>query len=73
MRLINFLPRRWWSPRAWRVWASYLHWRLETYGAFYPSGKINLRALRSLIRQTPSYLRWVGQIERLRSRKFTPL
>ena len=68
MRLLNFLPRRWWSPRAWRVWASWLHWRLETYGVYYPAGKTNGKALLMLLRQMPAYLRWLRQMDRLRSK-----
>jgi hypothetical protein len=68
MRLIRFFPTRWWSPRAWRTWRSYLHWRLETYGVFYPNGKLDKEALKSLIRQAPGYYRWLGQMDRLHKR-----
>ena len=68
IRWIRFMPRRWWSPKAWRTWASYMHWRLETYGVFYPAGKTNWKALRLMLQQLPSYSRWVGEMERLRQR-----
>ena len=66
MRLLRFLPTRWWSPAAWQGWKSYVHWRLETYGVYYPDGKLNRKTLRALLRQLPSYYRWLGQIDRLR-------
>ena len=64
-RLLRFLPRRWWSPAAWKTWQSYLHWRLETYGVYYPAGEKNPRALGSLLHQLPSYLRWLKELDRL--------
>ncbi len=66
MRILNFLPSRWWSPKSWRVWASYVHWRLETYGVYYPAGKFNWQAFRALLRQIPSYTRWLSDMNRLR-------
>jgi len=63
IRLWRFLPTRWWSPRSWRTWASYVHWRLETYGVYYPAGKINWKALRSLLKQMPSYSQWLAEMD----------
>jgi len=63
--MTRFLPTRWWKPSAWITWGSYLHWRLETYGVFYPKGKINWKALKSLIRQFPSYRRWLSEMDRV--------
>jgi hypothetical protein len=71
MRFLNFFPERWWSFRAWRVWASYVHWRLETYGVFYPEGKTNWQAVRSLLRQMPSYRRWLTDMDHIRKRSPT--
>jgi hypothetical protein len=68
IRLFRFLPTRWWSPRAWRTWASYVHWRLETYGVFYPAGKINWRALCSLLKQIPSYQSWLREMDAVRKK-----
>jgi hypothetical protein len=68
MRLFRFLPRRWWSFKAWRVWASYVHWRLETYGVFYPAGKIDWRAMRSLVKQIPSYQSWLSEMDAIRKK-----
>ena len=47
----------------------YVHWRLETYGVFYPEGKTNWSALRSLLRQFPNYNHWLGEMDALRRRK----
>jgi hypothetical protein len=69
---MKYLPRHWWSPRAWRIWGGWLHWRLETYGVYYPSGKFNWQAFRSLLKQTPSYLCWVSTIGTLRKKSPTP-
>ena len=66
MRFWRFLPTRLWSPRAWRTWASYVHWRLETYGVFYPASQINWQALRSLLKQMPSYGRWLAEMDTTR-------
>lgn len=66
LRLIRFLPTRWWSWQAWKTWGSYVHWRLETYGVYYPGSKMNWKALRQLLRQIPSYHRWLAEIDRLR-------
>jgi hypothetical protein len=66
MRLFRFFPERWWSPKAWRIWGSYVHWRLETYGVYYPDNRFNNRSFRSLLGQTPSYIRWLAQFDRLR-------
>jgi hypothetical protein len=68
LRLVRFLPRRWWSPQAWKTWWSYVHCRLETYGVYYPENKANPSMLRSLTRQFPSYYRWLGQIDKLRKK-----
>jgi hypothetical protein len=68
MRVFRFLPTRWWSPSAWKTWKTYVHWRLETYGVFYPAGKINWRALRSLLKQVPSYQRWLGELDEVRKK-----
>jgi hypothetical protein len=68
LRLIRFLPRRFWSPQAWRTWRQYLHWRLETFGALYPDHRLTKSGIRSLIKQFPSYYRWLGEIDRLRRR-----
>jgi hypothetical protein len=71
MRLSAFLPRRWWSPKAWRVWTGYIHWRLETYGVFYPAGKINGQAIGSLLKQMPSYRRWLTDFDANRKKPYT--
>jgi hypothetical protein len=68
MRLLRFLPTRWWSPSAWKTWLAYMHWRLETYGLYYPEGKWNNKTFFSLVRQTPSYYRWLGEIDRTRQK-----
>ncbi len=68
IRLLRFLPTRWWSPKAWKIWRSYIHWRLETYGVYYPAGQTDKTALRSLLKQFPSYYRWLGQIDKIRRR-----
>ena len=62
-RLFRFLPTRWWSPKAWKTWGSYVHWRLETYGVYYPEGKLNAHALKQLLQQLPSYMRWLKDID----------
>ena len=69
IRLLSFFPTRWWSPKAWKTWKSYIHWRLETYGVYYPDGNTHRPMLRALVRQFPSYYRWLGQIHTLRSPK----
>lgn len=66
IRLLRFLPTRWWSLKAWKTWREYIHWRLETYGVYYPAGQTNKTALRLLFKQFPSYYRWLGQIEKTR-------
>jgi hypothetical protein len=71
MRFFRFLPRRWWSPKAWRVWASYVHWRLETYGVFYPEGKTNWGAFWSLLRQMPAYRHWLAEMDAVRKKPLT--
>jgi hypothetical protein len=68
LKFFRFIPSRWWSFRAWRDWADYVHWRLETYGVYYPAGKFNVSAFTSLLRQLPSYHRWLGQIDEQRKR-----
>ena len=70
--LFRFFPRRFWSPRAWRVWWSYVHWRLETYGVYYPAGHFNVAAFRSLLRQMPSYLQWISTLDVSRKKSPTP-
>jgi hypothetical protein len=72
MRIWAFLPHRWWSPRSWKTWASYVHWRLETYGVYYPEGKFNRTAFKSMLRQLPSYSRWLSEMNRLRGKSPTP-
>ena len=67
-RLLRFLPRHWWSVKAWKTWQSYLHWRLETYGVYYPAGRKDRAALCSMLRQLPSYLSWLKDLDRLRRR-----
>jgi hypothetical protein len=69
MRILRFLPARWWSLKAWKTWASYIHWRLETYGVYYPDGKLHARPLWSLIRQLPSYGRWLAEFDGRRSQR----
>jgi hypothetical protein len=68
LRLVRFLPRRFWSPRAWRSWGEYVHWRLETFGVYHPEGRFNRKGFRQLVKQFPSYYRWLGQIDRIRRR-----
>lgn len=67
---IRFLPRRWWSVSAWKTWKDYIHWRLETYGVYYPAGQMNRKALISLLKQLPSYLKWVRALDRLRAPRY---
>jgi hypothetical protein len=67
VRLLRFFPRRWWKPSAWKIWGTYLHWRLETYGVYYPDERINWKAMRSLLRQIPSYNAWLAEIDKNRS------
>jgi len=69
LKLFRFLPARWWSAGAWKRWTGYLRWRLETYGADFPDGKLHASALRRLARQWPSYQRWISQIDRLRQKR----
>jgi hypothetical protein len=38
---------------------------METYGVYYPTGEKNSAAFRSLLRQLPSYLRWLKELDRL--------
>ncbi|OGR89687.1 MAG: hypothetical protein A2992_02500 [Elusimicrobia bacterium RIFCSPLOWO2_01_FULL_59_12] len=66
--MLRYLPRHFWSPGAWRTWASYVHWRLETYGVYYPAGKFNWTAFRSLLRQMPRYLHWVSDMDAARKK-----
>jgi hypothetical protein len=68
MRFFRFLPRRWWNLRGWKTWWSYVHWRLETYGVYYPEGKFNWKAFGSLLKQIPSYRRWLGDFDNLRNK-----
>jgi len=65
-RLLRFLPSRWWRPSAWKTWASYIHWRLETYGTYDAGGRMNWNSFRMLLRQFPSYLRWLKEIDHRR-------
>ena len=67
IRLLRFFPTRIWSPHAWKTWWSYVHWRLETYGVYYPNGRFNGRAFRMLLRQGPSYYAWLKDFDKLRS------
>lgn len=64
-RLLRFLPRHWWSLKAWKTWASYVHWRLETYGVYYPDSRFNREAFMKLLRQTAAYSRWLRDLDRL--------
>ena len=64
--IFQFLPTHWWWPSAWRTWASYMHWRLETYGVYYPGGKFNGPAFFSLLKQFPSYRRWISEMDHQR-------
>jgi len=66
LRLFRFLPRRWWSLHDWKIWKSYIHWRLETFGAYYPEGKLTRTSLAQLLRQFPSYYRWLKEMEQKR-------
>ena len=68
LNFLRFLPTRWWSPPAWKNWGRYVHWRLETYGVFYPAGKINWRAMHSLFKQIPSYQQWLGEMDAIRKK-----
>jgi hypothetical protein len=70
MRFLQFLPHRWWSPRAWRVWGSYLHWRLETYGVYYPAGKFNKKVFLKMLKQFPSYRAWLSDFSKLRKKTY---
>jgi hypothetical protein len=72
IRLLRFLPTRWWSPKAWKTWREYIHWRLETYGVYYPAGQTDKTALRSLFKQFPSYYRWLGEMDRVRRQPLNP-
>lgn len=67
-RLLRFLPSRWYSLSAWKSWTSYMHWRLETFGVYYPDGKLQPPAFQKFLRQFPSYYRWLGQISAFRRR-----
>ncbi len=67
MRLLRFLPSRWWSWRSWKSWPAYVRWRLETYGVFYPDGRWHADAFRRMTRQFRRYYRWVGDLDRLKS------
>jgi hypothetical protein len=58
---MNFL-----KPKAWKTLGSYLHWRLETYGVYYPGGKFNGKAFISLVLQLPAYLRWQSHFSKIR-------
>jgi hypothetical protein len=39
---------------------------METFGVYYKTDKVSGAALKMLLRQFPSYFRWLGQIDRLR-------
>lgn len=45
-----------------------MHWRLETFGVYYPDGKLQPPAFQKFLRQFPSYYRWLGQISAFRRR-----
>ena len=68
LALIRFLPRRWWSPKAWKNWTRYVHWRLETYGIYHPAGQFNRQAFKQLLKQFPSYYRWLRDIDKTRQK-----
>ncbi len=69
--MLRFFPARFWSPRAWRTWMSYLKWRMETYGVYYPAGQFNKEAFSSLLRQMPRYLQWIRQMDTIRKKSPT--
>ena len=69
--MFRYLPKRFWSANAWRTWASWVHWRLETYGVYYPAGQFNWKAFCSLLKQMPGYLHWVSQFESTREKSPT--
>jgi len=71
LKFWRFLPGRWWSPKAWRVWVSYVHWRLETYGVYYPAGKFNWKAFVSLLKQLPGYRHWLAEMDAARVKSLT--
>ncbi len=71
-RLFRFLPTHWWRPSAWKTWWTYVHWRLETYGVYYPDGKLHAHSLWTLLRQLSSYLRWLKEIDLHRGLVPTP-
>lgn len=55
-----------WAPHA-------LRWRLETFGLYMPSlpeqrpwWRINITALRAVLRQLPGYMRWLNEMQALR-------
>jgi hypothetical protein len=72
MSLFKFLPTQFWNPWAWIRWGSYVHWRLETYGVYYPTGRFNAKSFISLLKQMPGYLHWVSDIAAARKKSPTP-
>gem|GEM_PF-2506238 len=66
LKFARFLPRRWWSSHAWKIWSRYVHWRLETYGMYYPDGRWNSASFRLLLKQSLSYSHWLSELDRLR-------
>jgi hypothetical protein len=65
--LLRFLPRRWYSFSAWKTWLSYVKWRMETYGVYY-DGKFFWHNFWPMIKQMPSYIRWIKEMDRLKEK-----
>jgi hypothetical protein len=70
--VFRFFPSKFWSPRAWRIWVTWVHWRLETYGVFHPAGTFNKTAFQKLLKQLPGYLHWVSEMDAIRKKSPTP-
>lgn len=69
MRLLRFLPRRWWSIDCWKSWWSYVKWRMETWGVYHPDGKFNKENFWRMVKQFPSYYKWIGRMDSLKKVK----
>lgn len=54
--LVRFFPRKF----GLRIWFSYIKWRLETIGCYYPDGKFKWKIFyNEVIKRLPSYIRWI--------------
>lgn len=62
----RFLPRRQlYKLSTWQAWFSYIKWRLETYGVYYPNGKFHWDIAYKMIISLPSYIKWIRRMDSL--------